>query len=68
MHFRILLCYIFDGAAGQSLDEMTHLSQCFLNKVPLDPNNPWKNEGFNPPEIWLFSPLKMRAVDSHGSL
>ena len=34
----------------------------------LGPKQPMENEGFNPLEIWRVSPLKMRVVDSHGSL
>ena len=35
--------------------------------IPLDPNNPWKNEGCKPPRIWVFSPLKIQVLGSHDS-
>ena len=34
---------------------------------PLDPNNPWKSEGFKTPKIWVgFNPPKKMVVSSHG--
>ena len=42
------------------MDENIHLYQ------PLDPNNPWENEGFYTPNIWVINPQKMRVVGSHG--
>ena len=38
-----------------------------IRYMPLDPNNPWKNEGFlNPPIYGFFLPLKMKVLGSHG--
>ena len=33
-----------------------------LYKQPMDPNNPWKNEGFKPPQYMGYKPLKNVAA------
>ena len=34
---------------------------------PLDPNNPWKNEGFTPPNMGFLTPKNEGNLGSHGN-
>ena len=44
---------VFQAEADPRVERLEEKIHVFL---PLDTNNPWKNEGFRPLKIWVITP------------